>query len=339
MRALALRGAILLILAAAGTAAYWYFSIPTVMVASLQRGMAVDAVYATGVVEPVTWAKVTPMMRGRIVEHCACEGQWVHRGDQLARLNDDEQRAHIAELEARAAFLESDAGRYRQLLADRAISVQTYERIDSQHREVRAAIAAARERLADYALRAPLDGQVLRQDGELGEIVEPGEVLFWVGQPRPLRIDTDVDEEDIPRVQPGQDALIKADAFAGQVLGGHVHQITPKGDPVAKSFRVRIALPDDTPLLIGMTTEVNIVVRTVADALLLPAEAVSDGRVFVLDGDRVRVRTPSFGIRGPERVQILAGLDPGDRVVLLPMATLADGDRVRIAPSPAASPP
>lgn len=339
MRALALRGAILFILAAAGTAAYWYFSIPTVMVASLRRGMAVDAVYATGVVEPVTWAKVTPMMRGRIVEHCACEGQWVHRGDQLARLNDDEQRAHIAELEARAAFLESDAGRYRQLLADRAISVQTYERIDSQHREVRAAIAAARERLADYALRAPLDGQVLRQDGELGEIVEPGEVLFWVGQPRPLRIDTDVDEEDIPRVQPGQDALIKADAFAGQVLGGRVHQITPKGDPVAKSFRVRIALPDDTPLLIGMTTEVNIVVRTVADALLLPAEAMSDGRVFVLDGDRVRLRTPSFGIRGPERVQILAGLDPGDRVVLLPMATLADGDRVRIAPSPAASPP
>ncbi len=339
MRAFALRGAIGLILATAGTAAYWYFSIPTVMIAGLQRGVAVDAVYATGVVEPVTWAKVTPMMRGRIVEHCACEGQWVHRGDQLARLNDDEQRAHIAELEARAAFLESDAGRYRQLLADRAISVQTYERIDSQHREVRAAIAAARERLADYALRAPLDGQVLRQDGELGEIVEPGEVLFWVGQPRPLRIDTDVDEEDIPRVQPGQDALIKADAFAGQVLGGRVHQITPKGDPVAKSFRVRIALPDDTPLLIGMTTEVNIVVRTIADALLLPAEAISDGRVFVLDGDRVRVRAPSFGIRGPERVQVLAGLDPGDRVVLLPTATLADGDRVRIAPSPAASPP
>lgn len=330
MRTGALRAIIVVLLAAAAAAGWWHFSAPVVVIGTLARGPAVDAVYATGVVEPVNWAKVTPLVRGRIVEQCSCEGEWVRHGAVLARLNDDEQRARITELEARAQFLESDVTRYRQLLANRTISLQTFERIDSQHREVRAAIAALREKLADYTLKAPMDGQVLRQDGEVGEVVEPGDVLFWVGQPRPLWIETDVDEEDIPRVRPGQKALIKADAFAGSVLAGTVQQITPKGDPVAKSFRARIALPDDTPLLIGMTTEINIVVRTIEDALLLPAEAVVEGRVFVLDGDVVRERRPAFGIRGPERVQITAGLDGGERVVLLPPAGLADGARVRV---------
>lgn len=330
MRASLWRGAVLLILAAAAAAAYGYWSIPLVHIGTLGRGAAVDAVYATGVVEPVNWAKVTPLVRGRIVEQCGCEGAWVNRGDVLARLNDDEQRARISELEARAKFLESDVARYRQLLADRAISIQTFERIDSQHREVRAAIAALRERLADYTLKAPMDGQVLRQDGEVGEVVEPGDVLFWIGQPRPLWITADVDEEDIPRVVAGQDALIKADAFAGRVLRGTVQQITPKGDPVAKSFRVRIALPADTPLLIGMTTEVNIVVRVVEDALLLPAEAVADGRVFVLASGRVREHRPALGIRGPDRIEVTEGLAAGDQVVLLPPAQLADGSRVRV---------
>lgn len=328
---------VVIVLLGAGAVVFWHFSIPLVEVQRPVRGPAVDAVYATGIVEPVTWAKVTPIVRGRVVELCACEGERVSRGDVLARLDDEEPRARLKEFEARARFLESDVARYGKLLSDRVISVQAYERLVSQFDEVRAAIAAARERLADYTLRSPMAGRVLRQDGEVGEVVEPGDVLFWVGEPTPLWIEADVDEEDIPRVRLGQHTLVKSDAFAGQVLAGTVSQITPKGDPVAKSFRVRIGLPAETPLLIGMTTEINIIIREEMGALLVPAEAAVDGRVFVAEGGRAIERPITPGIKGARWLQVKDGLGDGEAVIVTPPPKLATGDRIRVRAAPAAA--
>lgn len=342
---------ILLAAAAAGGFAWWHYAAPAVRVGAPSRGTAVEAVYATGVVEPVTWAKVTPMVRGRLIEHCRCEGEWKKKGDVLARLDDEAQKARISELEAREGFLLKEVDRYRKLLANRDISLQTFERTTSEAEEVRALIAAERERLSDYTLRAPIEGQVLRSDYELGEIVDERDVLFWIGRPKPLWIVADVDEEDIPRVTVDAKALIKADAFPGRVLEGRVERITPKGDPVNKNFRVYVNLPPETPLRIGMTAEVNIVVRTAEDALLIPADAIAldrnagdrgsddrtaaGDRVFVIDAGRVQARTIRTGIVGGHKVQVLGGLDADARIVLAPPQGLKDGERVRIEPGPA----
>jgi len=289
----------------------------------------VEAVYATGIVEPVHWAKVASLVRGKILEHCMCEGKPVAKGDVLARLDDEEQVASVRELEARETFLHKELARYRQLRKSDTVSVQNYERVQSEHEQNHEAIAAARKRLIVHTIKAPIDGVVLRRDGEVGEVVEAGEVLFWVGRPSPLWITAEVDEEDIPLVQPGQATLIKSDAFPGRDLAGRVARITPKGDPVNKSFRVRVALPEDTPLMIGMTTEINIVVRTVEDALLVPLDALSENRVFSFDKGRVTARPVATGIKGQSRVQVTQGLDPGAKIVLDPPPGLRDGDRVR----------
>lgn len=316
---------------AATVAAVDYYSLPLVRVGTPVRGPAVEAVYATGVVEPVTWAQVTPMVRGRIIEMCRCEGQWQKKGDVLARLDDESQRARLAELEARARFLKQDVERYQTLLKNRDISLQTFQRVSSQYDEVQSIIAAERKMLDEYVLRAPIDGQVLRRDFELGEIVGEGDVLFWVGKPQPLWIVAEVDEEDIPRVKPGASALIKVDAFPDEVLEGTLQRITPKGDPVNKTFRVYIALSERSPLRIGMTAEVNLVTRGVDNALLLPATAIRDDRVFVVVDSRVQERAIRRGITGQRMVQIIDGVNDGERVVLDPPAGLADGGRIRIA--------
>jgi membrane fusion protein (multidrug efflux system) len=317
------------VLAAIAAAGYIYLKVPRVTTAVAIRGPAVEAIYATGVVEPVIWAKVTPMVRGRIIDLCKCEGAPIGKGEFLARLDDTEERARLSELEARAEFLESDMRRYARLLEGNHVSRQTYQRAASAYDEIRAVIAAERKRLDDFTIRAPIDGVVLRRDGEVGEIVDSETVLFWVGEPNPLWIIAEVDEEDIPRVEVGQRALIKADAFPDAVLEGEVETITPKGDPVNKSFRVRIALPPETPLMIGMTTEINIVVRTVEGALLVPADAVVDGRVFTVSGGRVRARMVETGVVTPAMVQIVSGLQGDERIVVAPPAGLHDGDRVR----------
>lgn len=315
-------------LLAAG-AAYWYFSRPPeVVVVPPKRGDAAEIVYATGVVEPRTWAKVAPLLRERIVELCNCEGESVERGAVLARLDSRQPEATLAELKARQKLTAADYDRIAALVERKVASDQALDRARSELGQVQALIAGQETRLESYVLRAPMSGVVLRQDGEVGEVAEPGTVLFWVGEPKPLQIDADVNEEDIPRVAVGQRAVIKADAFPDQVLEAKVDSITPKGDPVAKTYRVHLALPDDTPLRIGMTVEVNVIVRVSSGALLVPTNALRGGSLFVLDGDVARKRDVKIGIRGASNTQIQTGLADSDRVIAPYPDALTDGTKV-----------
>jgi len=309
---------------------YWLLTKPPAVAAiSPRRGDAAEIVYATGTVEPRNWAKVTALVRERIVERCDCEGRRVEQGQVLARLDSAQAEATLAELKAREKLATAEHDRLAVLVERNVTSQQTLDRARSEMGQASALIAGQTARLENYVLRAPMRGTVLRRDGEVGEIAEPGSVLFWIGEAKPLRIIAEVNEEDIPQVKPGQHALIRADAFPGRTLKATVDSITPKGDPVAKTYRVYLALPDDTALLIGMTVEINIVARVAHDALLLPVAAVQGNTVFVLEGDRARRRELSIGIRGTGELEVLSGLPEQARVITPFPDKLGDGARVK----------
>ncbi|MBQ0823629.1 efflux RND transporter periplasmic adaptor subunit [Microvirga sp. HBU67558] len=314
----------------AAAAASWRLSRPQeVTTVSPKRGDAAEIVYATGVVEPRTWAKVAPLLRERIVELCNCEGESVERGAVLARLDSRQPEATLAELKARQKLTMADYDRIAALVERRVASDQALDRARSELGQIQALIAGQETRLESYVLRAPMSGVVLRQDGEVGEAAEPGTILFWVGEPKPLQVEADVNEEDIPRVAVGQRAVLKADAFPDQVLDAKVDSVTPKGDPIAKTYRVHLALPQDTPLRIGMTVEVNAIVRIEPGALLVPTNALRGGALFVLDGAVARRRDVTVGIRGASNSQIRQGLSDTDRVIAPFPDELADGTKVR----------
>jgi len=109
-----------------------------------------------------------------------------------------------------------------------------------------------------------------------------------------------------------------------------VRELTPMGDVNAKTYRVKIALPDDTPLKPGMSVEANIVTREKPNALLIPADAVQGNAVFVLDGATVRKRDIKIGIRGTRELEVLSGLADGERVASPAATDLKDGARVRV---------
>jgi len=315
---------------AAGTI-IWLVTRPTeVRVVTPHRGEAAQIIYASGVVEPQTWAKVTSLVRERIVELCGCEGEPVGKGDILARLDDSEARAVLAELDARRRTAEADLNRLSVLAERNVASQQALERARGELAGLEAQIAGQRARLQNYVLRAPTSGIVLRQDGEVGEIAESGTVLFWVGEPRPLLVSANVNEEDIPRVAVGQRALLRSDAFPGHVLEATLDSITPKGDPVTKTYRVRLRLPDDTPLMIGMSVDVNIIVSVSKQALLVPTLALREGAVLVVEDGVARRRQVETGIRGTRHVEITAGLDDRDRVISPYPDGIEDGDRVTV---------
>lgn len=325
---------ILLVLAAlAAGGLYWRLGRgQEVTLQAVTRGTAAEIVYATGVVEPVRWAKMASLVRERIVEHCACEGREVKAGAMLVRLDDREVRANLAEQQARLALAQRELERVSALLQRGVSTQQAYDKATSDLAQIRALVAATTERLANYTILAPRDGMVLRQDGEVGEVADVGQILIRVGDPRPLQVTAEVAEEDIPRIAVGQAVLLRTDAFRDRQLDGQVREITPMGDTATKTFRIRIALPDDTPLHFGMSVEANIVAREAEGALLVPNEAIVGGAVFqVADGRLVR-RPVTIGIRGTRMTQITSGLAQGDRIAVPAEARWRGGERVRVAP-------
>jgi RND family efflux transporter MFP subunit len=282
----------------------------------------------------VRWAKVTSLIRERLVDICACEGEQVAKGAVLARLDDRVPRAQLQELRAREDFARREQSRQTDLMGRGAATAQAYERVSMDLKQIEALISAQIERINDYVIAAPMEGVVLRRDGEVGEIVEAGQVLFRVGVPKPLQIVAEVNEEDIPRVAVGQVVLLRTDAFPERRLEGKVREVTPMGDPVAKTFRIKVARPADTPLQPGMSVEANVVAREKENALLVPADAVQGSSVFVIEDGKARKRGVKIGIRGSRMIEILSGVREDERVASPIPAELKDRAAVRAAPKP-----
>lgn len=322
---------IALALLAAAAAVPWYFLGPVTITAAVpSRGPAVEAVYGSGIVEPEVMVAIGPKVSGRLQELAVDEGDAVRKGGVLARLDSRDLAAAVAEWESRVQFGEAEFRRIEELARRRLAAASDLDRARNELATASAARDRVREQLADMTLRAPDDGVILRRDGEIGQLLRPGDTLFWFSCCGGLRVSAEIDEEDIPSVQPGQRVLIAADAFPGRVFEGSVSEITPKGDSVARSFRVRIALPADTPLRVGMTADCNIIVAERADALLVPATAIAGDKLWVIRDGRLAEQAVTLGAGRDGLVEIRAGLAADDLVISPLRAGLRAGRRATL---------
>jgi multidrug efflux pump subunit AcrA (membrane-fusion protein) len=145
-------------------------------------------------------------------------------------------------------------------------------------------------------------------------------------------VTAEVDEEDIARVHVGQKVVLHADALPGEVLDGKVAEVTPKGDPVARSYRVRIALADPSRVKVGMTVDANLIVAERQHALLVAATALQGNTVWIVNDGRAHRQQVRIGVTGAGRTEILEGLSPDARVLDSPPADLREGRAVRSRP-------
>jgi RND family efflux transporter MFP subunit len=326
-------GMAVLLIAVGGGLYYAYthvFAVQTVTTSIATQAPVSEAIYGTGIVEPARWAKVVPLQRRRLVEMCNCEGQNVRAGQILGRQDDAEERSVLHELELNNEQLQRDLARAETDRGKSDAAQRDYEQRWTQLEESKSRIAAQKVRIDQLVLRAPLDGMVLRRDGEVGEIAGPTDVLFWVGPPLPLQIVAEVNEEEINRIAVGQKAYLRSDAFPQVPLRASVSQITPKGDPARKTFRVYLLLPDDSPLRIGMSVEANIIVREKPSAVVVPSEAVAADAVQIVEDGRAQRVPVRVGIRGNRNIEIIGNVSKGAQVLAPARPDLADGARVRV---------
>ena len=282
------------------------------------HGTVIQAVYATGEVEPVYWSKIATQIAGKVEKIFVQEGDAINKDETLVKLEDSVEHIIARQYIANLHYLEKEKERYKSLSEKDYSSKRKYERTLNDYQIAKAQLDAQNEVIERMLIKSPLNGMVLKRDVEPGEIITLSDIIFWVGKLKPLRISAEVDEEDIALIKIGQTALIKADAFPDAIIEGKISEITPKGDPIDKNFRVRISLPNDTSLLIGMTVEINIITKMIDNALIVPKNSIINNIAWVKEGKKFKEKAVKTGITNEQQVQILDGLTETDKILYNP---------------------
>ena len=337
---LVMRLLVVAVLVAAGMGVWWLWlgRPPLVRVTAAVRGPAVEAVYATGTVEPVRWAAVAPAQKARLREVLADDGDRVVAGQVLAQLDATVTQAQVAEAEARAQFALQEAERQDRLAVRSATARSDVDRARSEAHALEAAAEAVRRRLDDFDLKAPIDGWSCAGTASPGRWSIPPTPCSGSGRASRCASPPTSTRRTCRACGPGRGPCCGPTPIPTACSRAGWWRSRPRATRCRKTYRVRIELPDDAPLMIGMTVEANIVVRETQDAVLVPTTAVRDGGVYVVTAERCHRRAVETGVAGPQLTEIRSGLTVGETVVVEPPAGLASGDRVRIEPGGSADP-
>jgi multidrug efflux system membrane fusion protein len=293
------------------------------------RGAAVLAVYATGTVEATVMLPVASRISAKLAELNVDEGSKVKKGQILARLEDADLQSGLRQLQLQEDLTKKTHDRAVALLKNGFITRANYDLAKANWESAKALSAKAASETNFLKLLAPDDGLIIKRDGEIGQLIPAQQPVFWMSCCAPLRISVEVNEEDIVQVKSGQEVLIRADAFPDQIFNGKVQSITPKGDPISRTYRVRVQFVENVPLQIGMTAETNIIISKNDHALLVPTTAISDHKLWLVKDNKLVQQEIQQGAKGLKSVEILSGVAEGDTIVVQPTATLKSGASVR----------
>ena len=315
----------LICLALTGIVAFWLWPV-TVSISHPQRGQAIKAIYATGIVEPSVTLAIAPNLAGHLVEVNVDEGQSVAKGQILARLKDQDLRSSVAELQARLGFARSYYQRLQTLNQRSLVAKLDVERAKADLQAAEAAVKRADAQRDYMTLLAPADGLIIRRDAEIGQFINIGQAIFQLSCCAPLRISAQVDEEDIINVYVGQTVVLHTDDLPGEILHASVSEITPKGDPVSRTYRVRMQLENPGNLKIGMSVDTNLLVEQHDNALLIPSIAIDkDNSVWLVENNKLHRQVVKVGIQSGARTEILEGLADQSQVVTSLNANFSEG--------------
>lgn len=286
---------------------------------------------------------VTAPASGRVREVLFREGQRVAAGTPLVRLEDDEERA---ESRAAAANAELQAGRFARIAALRGQGLVSQEDRDAAAQaleEARARAELARVRLDLRTIRAPFAGMLGFRQVSPGALVQPGDAIVTLDALDALRADFPVPESLLALVEAGTPVSGQAAAWPGRAFSGRVTLVGTRVDADTRSATVQALVDNpDGVLRPGMLLTLSLPARP-RTALFVPEAALvpENARQFVwlagADGVAAR-REVATGVRSAGTVEIVAGLAPGDRVVIEGQGNLREGSAVSEAAAGSTAP-
>ncbi len=254
---------------------------------------------------------------------------------EIGTRKQDVTASHAALLQARMAVQNAQAG-----LMQSSIRQSDIQAAQAAVSKAQAEVNNRLIQLHDATIYAPRNGVVLQKYVEEGTIISSGESLssdgtkiVQIGDVSTLFIDVGVDESDVGKIALGQKVLISLDAVPQAKPEGRVVRIDPQAindrDVTTVHVRVEIKNPD-AAIKPGMNATCQFVLRDVRNVLVVPSDAVKEGRtggntVRVLTGDKAETRTVEVGVVGSEKTEIKSGLKAGDKVILGILQPAPDG--------------
>lgn len=313
-----------------------------VEVAQAERTDLEADVAVSGTLAPAAAADVAPILPGRVAEVPVREGDMVRAGQVVLRLDAADIEAQVRQAGAAYENAVANLERMRVLFDQGAVPAQAYDQARLQAEVTRNQLDAAREQLKNTAVVAPIGGMVAERRVEPGEMAGPTAAALRIADVATLVISGTVDEGIVNRLRVGQPATVTVAAVPGRTFAGTLSLVNPVAAAGGR-FTVKVDVPNaDGALKSGMTASAVIRVKA-AGVLAVPESAVvrQGGRpyVFVVEGSRVRQRPVQTGLTAGGRVEVTAGLQPGERVVAAGGESLADGQAVQVAGPEAAAAP
>ena len=341
----------------------------TVELGTAARGPMTDSVTVVGNLEGQASVEVASKVNGRLEEVTVRIGDRVAKGSVLARVEArelqeqvrqaeaafDVARATVRQREADLKFAQTNLDRSRSLFERQLLPRQTLDDADArqqsshaqldlsraQFNQAQARLDELRITLASTEIRSPVNGFVGKRLLDPGAFVSPNTPVVSVVEISRVRLVANVVEKDLRRVRVGSAAQVEVDAFPGEHFEGRIARLAPVLDPATRTAQMEVEVPnDDFRLKPGMYSRVKLTVATRPQALTVPVNAVvtlegARGVFVVKDGavkeaDFVKIET---GLEDGTRIEVLAGLTEGARVVTTGAAALRDGDAVTVAGS------
>lgn len=261
------------------------------------------------------------------------DGERVKRGQVLVQLDDAQARADVAAAEAAVAESERLFNRSRELMATEALSKSQFDQLEATLKANRARLAAAQARLEDTVIRAPFSGRVGLRRVSVGTLISPGAVITTLDDTSVIKLDFSVPENFLSTLREGLAVRATAPAFPGRTFAGKVASIDSRVDVNSRAVTVRALLAnEDGALRPGMFLNVSLA-NDERDTLVIPEQALTPEAerqfVFVVADGRAQRREVRIGSRRPGSVEVLAGLKPGEQVVVEGTQKVRDGSPVR----------
>lgn len=273
-----------------------------------------DIYEVVGTVRPKLSATVSAKVLATIEEIAVKAGDTVTAGQLLARLDDRELRAEFDRAKA-------DFDRLEQLFKQQAVAQAEFDAGNARYRVAQAALSYAR-------VVAPFDGVVAGKSCDAGDLASPGKSLFVIEQRGAYRLESRVPERFAAAAAIGKSVHVVIDA-TGEKCVGVIGESEPSADPVSRGFLVKIDLQCRQAVQSGMFGRAQLLTGE-RPALFVNKSAVRQrGQLtflYVLEAGHAHMRLVKTGKEYLDAVEILAGLQPGERVVTA--GDVADGQPV-----------
>lgn len=323
-----------------------------------------------GTVQAFNTVTIKPMVDGPLISVNFKEGQDVHKGEVLAKIDPrpyqaalDQAVAKKAADEALLANAKLDYARYQKLVANKYTSVQQVDTAraqvaqdQAQVEQDQAAIEAARTNLSYTTITSPIDGRTGMLLVDPGNIVHASDStgLVVITQLHPISVVFTLPQQSLQAVLAAmRNGKPKVLAYAEGANGspsavldtGTLTVLDNQVDPTTGTIKLKATFPNPgDKLWPGAFVGVRLLVRTAQDAVVVPPAAVQRGPqgayVFLVSGDAVKLQPVTVGHEDAQDSIITKGLKPGDKVVVDGASRLANGSKVKVVPpTPAAARP